>query len=117
MRPQTEPTARDFRADRTLMGIGPLGYGHGQPAAAAASRVSDGVPTLRIEREPPQPIVVDPRAGVLRTQAPEIPIDETAVVRVAPRRIDSVVSARFFQEGELQEANGWENSPLAQEPL
>lgn len=134
-------SAREPRGERTLMGIGPE-FIRREIIADGVSGTLDGVPLERMDRTPSSPIVVEPQAvspaptvripltsaartvQLSRGPAPtvELPVDGTFPGARPPagapsRRLDSLVSARFFQEGEEQEANGWEDSPLVNEPF
>lgn len=126
-------TAREPRGERTLMGIGPEFFRR-EIVSSGVSGTLDGVPRERMDRTPSSPIVVEPQAV---SSAPTVRMPVTSPARTvqlsrgaaealpAPtstggtpsRRLDSLMSARFFQEGEQQEANGWEDSPLVNEPF
>jgi hypothetical protein len=129
-------SAREPRGERTLMGIGPE-FIRREAVADGVSGTLDGVPQERMDRTPSAPIVVESRA-VVPSPTVRIPLpvpERTVQLSVAPNataelpvepplpagapspRLDSLVSARFFQEGEKQEANGWEDSPLTTEPF
>jgi len=118
------------------MGIGPE-FIRREIVADGVSGTLDGVPQERMDRTPSSPIVVEPQAvqpsATVRmpVQAPartvQVPLAPAATVVLpaqqrspagAPStRLDSLVSARFFQEGEQQEAKNWEDSPLVNEPF
>ena len=97
--------ARRSRGEPTLLGIGPAAL---LPASVRPDHVAE-VPTVRV------PVPAPSRRVDARSTEPE----PGAVGRGAPApdtrpstRLDSAVSGRFFREGEAQEANGWEGSPL-----
>jgi len=118
------------------MGIGPEFFRREVVADSVAGTL-DGVPQERMDRTPSSPIVVEPRAvqpsptvqiplpvpertvrlSVAPNATAELPPEEPLPAGTPSRRLDSLVSARFFQEGEQQEANGWEDSPLTTEPF
>ena len=141
MRVAVASSARESRGERTLMGIGPEFIRRdraAEPGSAAKPGSNDCVPTERMDRTPSSPIVVEPQVArsaaaptvrvpisptsrtVQLSVAPaatvQIPIEDAGVAPGRSRRLDSVISSGFFQEGERQEANGWEDSPLALEP-
>jgi len=129
-------SAREPRGERTLMGIGPE-FIRREIIADGVSGTLDGVPLERMDRTPSSPIVVEPQAvlpsATVRMSQPsqartvQVPVAPSATVVLpahqpsaagAPStRLDSLVSARFFQEGEQQEAKNWEDSPLVIEPF
>jgi len=133
-------SAREPRGERTLMGIGPE-FIRREIVSNGVSGTLEGVPRERMDRTPSSPIVVEPQAAlpaptvripvgapartVRLSRAATATIERAADARPArsltggtpSRRLDSLVSARFFQEGEEQEANGWEDSPLVNEPF
>ena len=127
-------SAREPRGERTLMGIGPE-FIRREVIADGVSGTLDGVPQERMDRTPSSPIVVEPQA-VLPSPTVRMAVPapaRTVQLSLAPgaridseppppagtpsRRLDSLISARFFQEGEQQEANNWEDSPLVNEPF
>jgi len=143
MRAAVASSARESRGERTLMGIGPEFIRRERAANDQANdRTNDQddsldcVPTERMDRTPSAPIVVEQQTArpaptvrvpigttartVQLSVAPpttvSLPLEDAAAAPGRSRRLDSVISSGFFQEGERQEANGWEDSPLALEP-
>lgn len=129
-------SARDPRGERTLMGIGPE-FLRREVVAEGVAGTLDCVPTERMDRTPSAPIVVEPQsvtpppaatmripiptpARTVQMSIPRRPTNDATDAPIAAgkpsMRLDSLVSGRFFQEGEQQEASGWEDSPLACEP-
>src|SRR3569832_117755 len=135
-------SAREPRGERTLMGFGPEFFRREIVADGVAGTL-DGVPHERMDRTPSSPIVVEAQAV---TPAPTVRIPVPAAARTvqlsaapaatvvleggrpapgeqpAPEkgpslRLNSLISGRFFQEGEQQEAKNWEDSPLVNEPF
>ena len=127
-------SAREPRGERTLMGIGPE-FLRREVIADGVSGTLDGDPQERMDRTPSSPIVGEPQAvlpsptvrmavpaparTVQLSLAPDARIDSEPPppAGTPSRRLDSLISARFFQEGEQQEANNWEDSPLVNEPF
>jgi len=118
------------------MGIGPE-FIRREVIADGVSGTLDGVPQERMDRTPSSPIVVEPAAVLpsptvrtpIKSPAREgqrsvspaatvvLPVEQPLPAGTPSTRLDSIVSARFFKEGEQQEANGWEDSPLTIEPF
>jgi hypothetical protein len=131
-------SAREPRGERTLIGIGPE-FIRREMVANGVSGAFDGVPTERMDRTPSSPIVVEQHAvtpvpsptirmpvqnpertmrlSVAPSRTVELPLHQNGPAPGRSTRLDSFISGRFFQEGEVQEANGWEDSPLAVDPL
>jgi len=129
-------SAREPRGERTLMGIGPE-FIRREIVADGVSGTLDGVPHERMDRTPSSPIVVEAQAvtpaptvrmpvpAAARTvqlsaaPAPTVvlPVEQAAPEKGPSLRLNSLVSGRFFQEGEQQEAKNWEDSPLVNEPF
>jgi len=136
MRAATAASAREPRGERTLMGIGPE-FIRREVISDEVSGTLDGVPHERMDRTPSSPIVVEPQAvapsPTVRMPVPstartvqlslapaatiQLPMEEALPPGSPSRRLDSVVSGGFFREGERQEANNWEDSPLVDEPF
>lgn len=127
-------SAREPRGERTLMGIGPE-FIRREIVSNGVSGTLDGVPQERMDRTPSSPIVVEPQA-VAPAPTVRIPLpapSRTVQLSVSPAptvvlpveqptsgpslRLNSLISGKFFQEGEQQEAKNWEDSPLVNEPF
>ncbi|HEY4183459.1 MAG TPA: hypothetical protein VGP07_00255 [Polyangia bacterium] len=102
-------SSRESRGELTLLGNGPGFFIHHEPVFDGVSGEFDGVPTRTMKKTPSDPIVVVDSAVVAGSSAT---VDEAP----APRR-ESVVSARFFAEGERQELLGWKDSPLVDDTV